>query len=169
MKNKLGWIRLLLIPLFILAISFQNYRLFIFSISDIFPKIIFFLFCCLTILDPFLKKGKILELINPISNKLMIILAFLLLFLKLGFPKWIAYIVIIREMLVIIGWFVFYNLFPDDRLGKEKGLLGKGAFLFQMLVILLYLFYGMTPFVYFFTIVMLTLTITSLVDYLINA
>lgn len=165
---SLGWIRLALIPIFILAISYQDYRLFNWTISDskhIFAKLIFLLFCVLTILGPFLKKGRILEFIDPILNKLMVIF----LFLKLGFPKWITYIVIIREMLVVIGWFIFYNLFPDDKFGKEKGLLGKGAFIFQILVIFLYLFYGMTPLTYFFTIVMLTFIITSLVDYLVNA
>lgn len=170
MKDKIGWIRLAIIPLFILAISYSQYRLFRWTIND--PKhilaiFIFSLFCILTILELFYYKTRGLTFF--VCNKLIVLLGFLSLFLKLGFFKWITYIVIVREILVIVGWFVFYNLFPSDVFGKERGILGKGTFFFQMLVILLYLVYGMTPFTYFFTIVMLTFAITSLLDYLINA
>lgn len=169
MKDKIGWIRLAIIPLFILAISYSQYRLFRWTISDprhLFPIFIFSLFCILTILELFYYKRK--EFIFSVCNKLIVLLAFLFIFLKLGFLKWITYIVIVREILVIVGWFVFYNLFPSDVFGKERGILGKATFFFQMLVIFLYLVYGMTAFTYFFTIVMLTFTITSLLDYLVN-
>ncbi|MEW6680168.1 MAG: CDP-alcohol phosphatidyltransferase family protein, partial [bacterium] len=183
MKDKLVFIKLALIPLFILTLFYQKPPLSIITFlpmpnawkaglmgnqTPIFSVIIFLGFIALNVLSFFYSKGKTSKFIDPIANKLFLCLAFIFLFLKLGFPKWITYMVIMRECLVIIGWFVFYNIFPKEGFARENGMLGKGSLLFQIITILLYLLYGMSPLTYFFSIVMLTFTIASLVDYLTN-
>jgi|GEM_PF-5049287 len=164
MKDKLVFIRLALIPLFIFSITYSkgiDYH------NHIFSKITFSLFLGLTILNIFQEKRGF-EFIEALSNKVLIWFTFPLLFIKMGFPKWIAYIVLFREALMVIGWFIFYNTFPEGVFGRERGIFGKGVFLFQIITILLYLLYGMNQYTYLIAIVMLTFTITSLLDYLIN-
>ncbi|MEW6481422.1 MAG: CDP-alcohol phosphatidyltransferase family protein [bacterium] len=167
MQNKLAFIRIALIPLFIFTVTYQKIPLF--RNKPIFPILVFLIFLSLEIADRFLdEEGGLSDVINPICSKIFVIIAFFLLFSKMGFPKWIAYTVICREILAIIGWCVFYQAIPDETFGKERGMLGKGSYIFQAMTIFLYLFNGMSQLTYIISIVMLTFTITSLIDYLMN-
>ncbi|MEW6104553.1 MAG: CDP-alcohol phosphatidyltransferase family protein [bacterium] len=170
MQNKLAFIRLALIPLFIFTIVYQKIpQIPLFRNKPIFPILIFLIFLSLEIADRFLdEEGGLSDVINPICSKIFFVIAFFLACSKLGFPKWITYIVISREILVTIGWFVFYQAIPNETFGKERGILGKGSCIFQAITILLYLFNGMSQLTYIISIVMLTFAITSFIDYLIN-
>jgi len=78
------------------------------------------------------------EILDPIADKLMLIVAFLLLTYIGNFPLWLAAVVIGRDLIVVAGATIYHILFGEYEFSPT--LLGKLSTALQFALVLLNLF-----------------------------
>lgn len=133
--DKVSLIRIILIPFFLYyLIHSKNVEIFRFYAICIFV---------LAVLTDFLdgliarikkEKSAIGQIIDPLADKLLMVTAFLALYL-LGFaiPLWVVVTVLSRDIIVLLGILILHMLKVDVRI--DPSLLGKLTTTFQMLTI----------------------------------
>ncbi len=129
LPNILTIIRILLLPFFAAALIYNNY---------LYALIVFLLAGITDILDGFVArlKKQITDfgtILDPIADKFLLITSFVLMSLYGIIPKWIAIIVISRDLIVVTGCLMLY--FVTHKLKIEPSIFGKAANALQFLLI----------------------------------
>lgn len=142
LANKFSFVRLLLTPVFVLAILYyREDHLFFANL----PLIVFLMAVITDAIDGFIARrygqttrlGKVLD---PLADKFLLIIAFIALtFTKtipphLRIPPWVLIIVLTRDIFIIIGASIIYMMF--EYIEFKPSSLGKITTFFQMMTIL---------------------------------
>jgi cardiolipin synthase (CMP-forming) len=127
--NTLTITRIVIIPVFVTSILYRryDYSLYLFvtaALTDMFDGLFARLKNQKTTLGTFL---------DPLADKFLLVTAFIILSINGWIPKWLTIMVISRDIIVIIGWFLLYLIY--DRSKVEPSVLGKIAILMQSLLI----------------------------------
>ncbi len=129
LANKITILRIILIPLFIISLLQRwGWTVFIYipiMASDCADGLIARLRNERTPLGAFL---------DPLADRLLLIFTFLTLSYQQLIPRWILVLVLSRDFLVILGWFLIF--ITTDRKDVTPRLSGKIAVILQMLLVL---------------------------------
>ncbi|MFC1566553.1 CDP-alcohol phosphatidyltransferase family protein [bacterium] len=161
--NRISLLRIILVPVFIIAI-----------INELIYLPIFIFAVCMfsDALDGFLarrfnQKTRIGTFLDPAGDKLLLISAYITLAVVQKIPWWVTIIVLSRDLFIVTGWLLIY--FITDSSTVTPRILSKITTFFQMVTVLLVLFSrysivnGILIYLYYFTVF---ITILSGLDYL---
>ncbi len=134
--NTLTISRIVIIPVFITAMIYGRYRyglcLFVLAaLTDMLDG----LFARLT--D---QKTALGTFLDPLADKFLLVSSFILFSVYGWIPRWFTVIVISRDLIVVIGWFLLYLVTQNSRV--EPVLLGKLAIALE-LAMLAYVLLGL--------------------------
>ncbi|HME43305.1 MAG TPA: CDP-alcohol phosphatidyltransferase family protein [Syntrophorhabdales bacterium] len=137
LPNVLSLFRLCLTAFFILAITYQRYTI---ALS------LFVAQAISDLLDGFFarimhKKTDLGAWLDPIADKVMLVSSYLVLGFQGIVPFWVVAIVLLRDVVLMLGFFVLHLL--SYRMVPSPTLLGKATTLFQMVTVL-YLLWSTT-------------------------
>lgn len=117
--NIITIFRIIIIPIFIIALIYQKfdyalYSLLLAGISDMF--------------DGFLarvtnQKTQIGAFLDPLADKCLLITSFILFSVFDWIPKWVTIVVIARDLIVVIGWFLLYLIYNITKI--KPTIIGK--------------------------------------------
>jgi cardiolipin synthase len=170
LANKITILRILLVPVFVIFITYGYYRS---IIAFQYAGLGVFIFCILTdAIDGFIARAfnqqtTLGMFLDPLADKLLLVSAFVVVGLSVAdkLPLWVIMLVVGREIIISIGWLIVY-LFgaKDSRL--TPSIFGKMTTFFQMITIFLCLIN--LPYQYLRWIIFLTVAITiiSTIDYI---
>ena len=124
--NSLTLTRIVMIPVFITAITYSRYRLALYffviaGITDLLDGLVARLTNQKTALGTFL---------DPLADKFLLVSSFILFAIYGWIPKWLAIAVISRDLIVVIGWLLIYMITHNPRV--ETIMLGKLAIALQL-------------------------------------
>jgi len=127
--NTLTITRIVIIPLFITSIIYKHYNhaLYLFiiaALTDVFDG----LFARLTN-----QKTALGTFLDPLADKFLLVTTFIVMSVYELIPKWLTIIVISRDLIIIVGWFLLYLVSDISRV--EPSLLGKITIWVQSLFI----------------------------------
>lgn len=170
MANKVTIFRILLIPIFIISITYGYYN----GLPGFkYVAVLVFIICVITdALDGFIARSFNQEtalgrFLDPLADKLLLISAFVFLGLSSikKIPVWVTLLVVSRECILFLGWLVIH-LFGTNKNHITPSILGKITTFLQMLTIFLCLI-GL-PYLYLRWIIflMVATTIISCLDYI---
>lgn len=136
LPNLLTLTRILLLPFFVVTLIYNQYQ---------YALIIFIAASVTDILDGFVARitgqttdfGKILD---PVADKFFLVTSFILMSSIGLIPKWLAIIVISKDLIVVTGSVILY--FVTHTLNIEPSILGKAASASQFFLVGLVLFYN---------------------------
>lgn len=119
LPNTLTLTRIIIIPVFIITVVYKRYDyalyLFIFAaLTDMFDGLIARLKNQKTALG---------TLLDPLADKFLLVTAFIILSVYGWLPKWLAIIVISRDITILCGWFILYLITDTPRVAPS--VLGK--------------------------------------------
>jgi cardiolipin synthase (CMP-forming) len=137
LPNVLSLFRLCLTAFFILAMTYQRYTL---------ALTLFVAQAVSDLLDGFFarimhKKTDLGAWLDPIADKVMLVSSYLVLWFQEIIPLWVVGIVLLRDVVLMLGFFVLHLL--SYRIVPSPTMLGKATTLFQMVTIL-YLLWSTT-------------------------
>jgi cardiolipin synthase len=117
--NTLTLARIIIIPIFITTIVYRRYDLSLFlfisaALTDLLDGLIARLKNQRTMIGTFL---------DPLADKFLLVSSFVVLSIYDFIPKWITIVVISRDVIVVVGWFLLYIIF--GLLKVEPSILGK--------------------------------------------
>jgi cardiolipin synthase (CMP-forming) len=127
--NSLTMLRIVLIPILITTIIYGQY----------FYALLLFVIAALTdLLDGLFarltdQKTVLGTFLDPLADKFLLVSSFILFSIYGWIPKWFAVVVISRDLIVVIGWFLLYMVTNTSKV--EPVLLGKVAIAFQLLIL----------------------------------
>lgn len=135
LPNILTLTRILLLPFFVVTLIYNQYQ---------YALIIFIAASVTDILDGFIARvtkqitdfGKILD---PVADKFFLVTSFILMSNIGLIPKWLAIIVISKDLIVVIGSVILY--FVTHKLNIEPSILGKASSASQFFLVGLVLLY----------------------------
>ncbi len=132
--NVLTFIRIIILPVFVTVLLYEknDYALYLFIAAGL-TDMLDGLFARLTG-----QKTKLGAFLDPLADKLLLITSFVIFSIYEWLPKWLAIVVISRDIIVILGWFLFYLVY--NRTKVEPSLLGKIAIFSQIVLIAYTLF-----------------------------
>lgn len=127
--NTLTIIRIAMIPVFITSIIYSryDYALYLFiiaALTDLFDGLFARMKNQRTPLGTFL---------DPLADKFLLVTSFIIFSVFDWIPKWLAIIVISRDVIVVTGWFVLHFITGTSRI--EPSLLGKATIWLESLLI----------------------------------
>lgn len=127
--NTLTIARIVIIPVFVTAILYNRYRyaLYLFiaaALTDMLDGLSARLTNQKTALGTFL---------DPLADKFLLVTSFILFAINGWIPKWLAIIVISRDLVVVIGWLLIYMITHNSRV--EAVMTGKVAIALQLIVL----------------------------------
>lgn len=136
LPNLLTLTRILLLPFFVVTLIYNQYQ---------YALIIFIAAAVTDILDGFIARvtkqitdfGKILD---PVADKFFLVTSFILMSYIGLIPKWLAIIVISKDLIVVIGSVILY--FVTHKLNIEPSMLGKASSAGQFFLVGLVLLYS---------------------------
>lgn len=163
--NTLTALRVVLIPVFVslLLYKWYDYALYVFvaaAATDFFDGLI------ARLRNQKTKFGKFLD---PLADKFILVTAFVLFAMYNFVPKWLAIVVISRDIIIVAGWFILY--FITYKLKVEPSILGKLTGASQFILIAYILFFlnfdiGKLPSPNVLIIITAGLTISSGIHYI---
>lgn len=129
LPNLLTLTRILLLPFFVASLIYKEYQ---------YALLLFIIAAITDILDGLIARitkqitdfGKILD---PVADKFFLITSFILMSYIGLIPKWLAIIVISKDLIVVTGCFIIY--FVTDNLKIEPSFLGKSSSALQFILI----------------------------------
>ncbi|MBU1627394.1 CDP-alcohol phosphatidyltransferase family protein [bacterium] len=156
--NRLTVFRIFLIPLYFIFLlySFPNNKLYT-TLSFLLLVVIAFG----DAVDGFLARKlhqvtKLGTILDPIADKLAISISFVILGVYQGIPAWLVIIVISKDVLIFLGWFILYILNCDVTV--IPSIFGKVSSFLQFSVVLLHfimkvtnIFDSVIPVIWWFT------------------
>lgn len=77
--------------------------------------------------------------LDPVADKLLIVTSFIMLGSMGGIPVWLAVIVVVRDILILLGYGIIYML-VEERLQVRPSLIGKWSTMLQLLTLAIALF-----------------------------
>ena len=136
LPNLLTLARIFLVPFFVVTLIYNQYR---------YALIIFIAASVTDILDGFIARitnqitdfGKILD---PVADKFFLVTSFILMSSIGLIPKWLAIIVISKDLIVVTGSVILY--FVTHKLNIEPSILGKASSASQFFLVGLVLLYS---------------------------
>lgn len=158
LPNTLTLIRILTIPFFLEFLAYHQYReaLIVFvigSLTDFFDGRIARWTNQQTHLGAYL---------DPIADKLLVITSYVMLGLISGIPLWLAVIVVVRDILLVVGYVAVYFL-VDERLAVRPSLIGKWSTTMQLLTLALALALLHSPSMFNAHILNISVGVTALI------
>jgi cardiolipin synthase len=127
--NILTLIRIIIIPIFVTALVYKryDYALYLFAGAAVTDA-----------LDGFAARfsGQKTELgafLDPLADKSLLITSFILFSIYGWIPTWLTIIVISRDIIVVLGWFLIYLVYGRTKV--EPSIIGKAAIASQLLLI----------------------------------
>jgi cardiolipin synthase (CMP-forming) len=72
--------------------------------------------------------------LDPVADKLLVITSFVMLSVIEGIPMWLAVVVVVRDILIVIGYAIIYVL-VDERLQVKPSRLGKWSTTLQLVTL----------------------------------
>ncbi len=169
LPNILTFIRIIGIISFIVLFFFEKIWL---------SVIVLFLSAMTDILDGLLarilkQESDFGSFLDPFADKLLVVVTTIILATRNYIPWWLFLIIFIRDILIVIGWFLIKNQ-NFSSLKTEPKFSGKTAVFFQMLTLIIvitslaknsYFFIIIKP---IFFIITAFLSIISLLDYILS-
>ena len=127
--NTLTIARIVLIPVLITAVIYDQYRyaLYLFVIAAL-TDMLDGLFARLTN-----QKTPLGTFLDPLADKFLLVSSFIIFTVYGWIPKWFAIVVISRDIIVLIGCFLLYMI--TNSLKVEPVLLGKAAIALELLIL----------------------------------
>ncbi|MBI5102182.1 MAG: CDP-alcohol phosphatidyltransferase family protein [Nitrospirae bacterium] len=127
--NSLTIARIVIIPLFVTTIIYGRYRyaLYLF-ITAMASDMLDGLSARLTN-----QKTELGTFLDPLADKSLLITSFVLFAVYDWIPKWLAIVVISRDLIVVIGWVLLSLLYHRSKI--ETVVLGKAAIASQLLLL----------------------------------
>jgi cardiolipin synthase (CMP-forming) len=127
--NTLTILRIIIIPVFVTAIIYGEYRtaLYLFvaaALTDMLDGLVARLTDQKTPLGTFL---------DPLADKFLLVTTFILFAIHDWIPTWLAIVVISRDLIVVIGWFLLYMITHNSKV--EPVALGKVAIALQLILL----------------------------------
>jgi cardiolipin synthase (CMP-forming) len=130
LPNCLTLFRILTIPIFLEFLAYHLYR----------EALVVFIIGGLTdFLDGFIarrmkQQTALGAYLDPVADKLLVITSFIMLGAIEGIPMWLAVVVVVRDILILIGFAVIYVL-VDEQLQVKPTLVGKWSTTLQLLTL----------------------------------
>ncbi|RJR15345.1 MAG: CDP-alcohol phosphatidyltransferase family protein [Nitrospiraceae bacterium] len=136
LPNILTLTRILLLPFFVVTLIYDQYR---------YALIIFIAASVTDILDGFIARvtGQITDfgkILDPVADKFFLVTSFILMSSIELIPKWLAIIVISKDLIVVTGSVILYLV--THKLNIEPSLLGKASSACQFFLVGLVLLYS---------------------------
>jgi cardiolipin synthase len=128
-------LRIIIIPVFVTAIIYDRYRqaLYLF-VAAAFTDMLDGLAARLT--D---QKTPLGTFLDPLADKFLLVTTFILFAVHDWIPTWLAVVVISRDLIVVIGWFLLYMITHNSKV--EPVALGKAAIALQLILLAYVLLY----------------------------
>jgi cardiolipin synthase len=130
LPNFLTLIRILTIPIFLEFLAYHFYweALVVFAIGGL-----------TDFLDGFAarrmnQQTALGAYLDPVADKLLVITSFIMLGVIEGIPMWLAVVVVVRDVLIVIGYAIIYVL-VDERLQVSPTRIGKWSTTLQLLTL----------------------------------
>lgn len=122
-------IRIVLIPVFITVTIYGMY------------KYALYIFVCAALTDLFdgllaritNQKTSLGQFLDPLADKILLVSSFILFAVYGWIPKWLTIVVISRDMIVVIGWFLIYMITHISKV--EPIFTGKLAIALQLITL----------------------------------
>lgn len=130
LPNCLTLVRILTIPIFLEFLAYHFYR----------EALLVFILGGLTdFLDGFVarkmkQQTALGAYLDPVADKLLVITSFIMLGVIEGIPVWLAVVVVVRDILILIGYAIIYVL-VEERLQVKPSLIGKWSTTLQLLTL----------------------------------
>jgi cardiolipin synthase len=127
LPNSLTLLRLFSIPLFLGLLGYRHYRaaLYVFGFAALTDSLDG------TVARWFDAKTELGAFLDPFADKLMLVSAFVVLTMDGDFPPWLFGIVIIRDVVIVFGYFLLSFLIVE-RIPVRPSYIGKGSTFFQL-------------------------------------
>ena len=130
LPNCLTLVRILTIPVFLEFLAYHLYRE---------ALLVFILGGMTDFLDGFVarkmkQQTALGAYLDPVADKLLVITSFIMLGAIEGIPMWLAVVVVVRDILILIGYAIIYVL-VEERLQVKPSLIGKWSTTLQLLTL----------------------------------
>jgi cardiolipin synthase len=127
LPNSLTLLRLFSIPVFLGLLGYRHYRaaLWVFGFAALTDSLDG------TVARWFDARTELGSFLDPFADKLMLVSAFVVLTIDGDFPPWLLGIVIIRDVIIVFGFFCVMFL-TGERIPVRPSYLGKGSTFFQL-------------------------------------
>jgi len=127
LPNTLTLIRILTVPIFLECLAYHLYweALVVFAIGGITD---FFDGLTARWLNQQTALGAYLD---PVADKLLVISSFIMLGLIDGIPMWLTVVVVVRDVLIVVGYGAIY-LLVEERMAVRPSWIGKWSTTFQL-------------------------------------
>ena len=127
LPNSLTLLRLFSIPVFLGLLGYHHYRaaLWVFGLAALTDSLDG------TVARWFDAKTELGSFLDPFADKLMLVSAFVVLTMDGDFPPWLFGIVIIRDVIIVFGYFLVVFL-TGERIPVRPSYIGKGSTFFQL-------------------------------------
>jgi cardiolipin synthase (CMP-forming) len=127
LPNSLTLVRLFSIPLFLGLLSFRHYRaaLWVFGFAALTDSLDG------TVARWFDAKTELGSFLDPFADKLMLVSAFVVLTMNADFPPWLFGIVIIRDVIIVFGYFAV-SFLTGERIPVRPSYIGKASTFLQL-------------------------------------
>ena len=127
--NTLTITRIVIIPVFVTSIIYgkYNYALYLFIIAMM-TDFLDGLFARVAN-----QKTEFGTFLDPLADKFLLVTSFILFSIYGWIPKWLAIMVISRDLIVVTGWVLLFLIFHRSKV--EVVLLGKAAIASQLLLL----------------------------------
>jgi cardiolipin synthase len=76
-------------------------------------------------------KTELGAILDPLADKLLLLSSFCVLAFMGAVPAWLTVVVIIRDVVLLVGYFMLFML-ADDRMAVRPSVVGKAATFFQL-------------------------------------
>jgi cardiolipin synthase len=130
LPNALTLIRILTVPIFLECLAYHLYweALVVFAIGGITD---FFDGLTARWLNQQTALGAYLD---PVADKLLVISSFIMLGLIDGIPMWLTVVVVVRDILIVVGYGAIY-LLVEEKMAVRPSRIGKWSTSFQLLTL----------------------------------
>ncbi len=154
--NKISIFRILIIPFFIAALHYSRslYYLRFVALG------IFILAVLSDAIDGYIarkskQKSQAGLVLDPLADKLLLVTAFIYLFLTRAIPFWVILIIVSRDILILLGTTLIFMIKHDINILPTRW--GKLTTTFQMLTIIFILLQYKYVFIFYWIVVLFTL------------
>jgi cardiolipin synthase (CMP-forming) len=127
--NMITLVRIVLIPIFVIALVYQNYE---------YALVLFVIAALSDMLDGMIarlanQKTKLGALLDPLADKALLLTSFIILSVYGWISPWLAICVISRDLIVVMGWALLTLISRDMKVGTTMA--GKIAIASQLILI----------------------------------
>lgn len=127
--NSLTVLRIVIIPVFVTSVLYGRYR---------YALYLFVTAMATDMLDGLMarvadQRTELGTFLDPLADKLLLVTSFVLFSIYGWIPKWLAIVVISRDIIVVIGWVLMTLVYNRPKV--EPVILGKAAIASQLLLL----------------------------------